>query len=163
MKREAGGLVFVVVVGLGPEFGHAALKFLCQIFVVRICVEIVLLVGIDLQIVELKLFRRQKVVDEFVTLGAYSAAWLYIFPTGIFVILVEPVCAPMSDALAFHDGTRLSPFISAGIGIPATSRMVGARSRFRAILSEAPPAGIRAGYRTISGMRMEGSYIKRLS
>ena len=58
---------------------------------------------------------------------------------------------------------RLRPCISGGAGSPATSRNVGAKSMFRAIASLLVPGLMPAGHRTRNGIRIDSSYMNRLS
>jgi len=60
-------------------------------------------------------------------------------------------------------GNRLRPCISLDAGSSAASRNVSAKSILRAIASLLVPGLIRAGQRARSGMRIDSSYMNRLS
>ena len=62
-----------------------------------------------------------------------------------------------------NSGSRLRPCISDDAGSWATSRNVGAKSTFSAIASLRVRGAMPAGQRTTNGMRIDSSYMKRLS
>ena len=88
VHRYTAGLVFIGVVSLGAEGGEAILEVTCELFLSGLAVEVVLLIGIGMKIVELPLLRLDEEVYEFVAVGADAAAGAHILEAGKFVVLV---------------------------------------------------------------------------
>ena len=146
MQRDAARLVFIGVVGLGPQRGKPFLEMRGDFLVSGLAVEVVRLVRIGLKIVELELLRLDERSGSVCTApsarrgrGAHSRirdirstrrASLSAMGCGL-------AFGQREHALALHLGWEPAS--------PAISSRVGARSRFRTISSDFVPAFTRPG------------------
>ena len=152
----------IVVARLALQSRELGLQRRDQRFLPGLAVQVVQLVRILAQVEQLPLVLRPE-VDQLVRERANAVVLPRIVVAGIVVVAVVHRSPPVGRRAAPEHRQQAAPLHVRRPGSAAASRNVGAKSTFKPSASLLVPGLIAAGQRTRNGIRIDSSYMNRLS